>query len=110
MPAKPARRSSEPTMPRQSERDFMAAVVKLAGLLGWRVYHTFDSRRSAPGFPDAVFVKRPRVLFVEFKRDGEHPTPDQQDWLSDLGGCPGVETYLWKPADWPEIERVLSAK
>lgn len=47
-----------PTSPRWvRERDFQAAVMELARLLGWRVYHTWDSRKSEPGFPDLVLVR-----------------------------------------------------
>jgi len=35
------------------EKEFMASVVELATVLGWRSYHTHDSRRSAPGSPIA---------------------------------------------------------
>ena len=37
-----------------TEKAFQTAVVELAELCGWKVYHTYDSRRSAPGFPDLV--------------------------------------------------------
>ena len=43
-------------------------VVDLARTLGWRVYHTYDSRRSQPGFPDLVLV-RERILFLELKSE-----------------------------------------
>ncbi len=38
-----------------SEADFMDQVIDLAHLYGWMVYHTYDSRRSAPGYPDLAF-------------------------------------------------------
>ena len=37
---------------KETEKGFQAAVVELARLRGWLVYHTYDSRRSAKGFPD----------------------------------------------------------
>ena len=40
------------------EADFQAQVVKLALLLGWKVYHTHDSRRSREGFPDLILIRR----------------------------------------------------
>ena len=39
------------------ESDFQRAVIEMARLHGWLVYHTHDSRRSAPGFPDLVLVQ-----------------------------------------------------
>ena len=50
-----------------SEAQFQSHVVALAHRLGWLVYHTRDSRRSEPGFPDLVMV-RGRTLFREIGR------------------------------------------
>ena len=90
-----------------SERDFQRQVVELAELTGWRTYHTYDSRRSNPGFPDLVLVRPPRVVFVELKRERGHMTTTQRQWAEDLGDCPQVEYYLWRPSDWDEIDGVL---
>ena len=50
-----------------TEREFMEAVRHLARMTGWRCYHTHDSRRSEPGFPDLVLVRGGKALFVELK-------------------------------------------
>ena len=92
--------------PRVLEKDAQATILMLAETLGWRVYHTFDSRRSAEGFPDLVLV-RDRVVFAELKREGERPRPNQTDWLNTLAAA-GAETYVWTLADWDEIVSVLS--
>lgn len=94
---------------RTSERQLSDWVWGLAQLLGWRGYHTFDSRRSAPGFPDWVFVRGTRLLFVELKGDGGRTTAAQDAWLDELGAVPCVEAYLWSPADWHSgvIEELL---
>ena len=90
----------------QTEKQFMASVFKLANMLGWHFHHTFDSRRSAPGFPDAVFLRRPRVLFVEFKAERGRLTNDQRACLEELRAC-GQEAYLWRPSDIETITRIL---
>ena len=41
-----------------TEKDFQAQIVELIGVLGGMVYHTHDSRRSAPGYPDLTIVTR----------------------------------------------------
>jgi hypothetical protein len=92
--------------PPQTEGSWQGQVVEAAQLLGWRTYHTFDSRRSDAGFPDLVLVRRPRVIFVELKSDRGRLTDDQRAWLEALGGC-RVERYVWRPADWPRIKGVL---
>jgi hypothetical protein len=38
-------------MQQESEKGFLQAVIDLATLLGWRVYHTHDSRHSQEGWP-----------------------------------------------------------
>ena len=32
-----------------SEKEFQATVIEYAKACGWKVYHTYDSRRSDPG-------------------------------------------------------------
>ncbi len=90
-----------------NEREFQAQVVELATWMGWRVYHTYDSRRSHAGFPDLVLVRAPRVIFAELKSEKGIVSPDQRNWLGVLQACPGVEAYLWRPADINTIEGVL---
>lgn len=90
-----------------SEKEFMANVVELATLLGWRSYHTHDSRRSAPGFPDCVFVRDARLLFAELKTERGRLTLPQRSWLAALRQCRGAEVYEWRPSDWLKIEAVL---
>ncbi len=93
-----------------SEKHFQVQVLELARLSGWRCYHTHDSRKSAPGFPDLVLVRSPVVLFAELKTEGGEATPEQRVWLAALRACPGVAARLWRPGDWPEIERVLAMR
>jgi hypothetical protein len=95
------------TAPTVSEKGFQAAVVQLAKLQGWMAYHTHDSRRSEPGFPDCVLARAPRLILAELKRETGQLTEEQQAWLDELAGCGSVEVYVWRPADWPEIERTL---
>lgn len=94
-------------LPPQTERRFMAQVVAYAEMMGWKVYHPFDSRRSAAGFPDLVAVRRPRVVWAELKSDRGRVTAAQHAWLHLLSEC-GQEVYLWHPRDWPVVERVLA--
>ncbi len=88
-----------------SERDFQAEVVKRAKALGWMTYHTFDSRRSDPGFPDLVLV-RDRVVFAELKRMTGKLSVVQMCWIESLRAA-NAECYCWTPDQWPAIEAVL---
>jgi hypothetical protein len=96
-----------PVSTRLSEKHFQAQVLRLAKLSGWLTYHTFDSRRSAPGFPDLVLVKPPAVLFAELKSASGRLRPEQGAWLESLRGCESVEARLWRPGDWRAIETLL---
>lgn len=90
-----------------SEKAFMRQVEDLARLSGWLVYHTHDSRRSAPGFPDLCLVRPPVVLFAELKSEGGKLRPEQRGWLEALSRCEGVEARLWRPSDFEEMTEML---
>jgi hypothetical protein len=93
-------------LPKQTEKQFMSQVVRYAELMGWRVHHTFDSRKSSPGVPDLLCIRRPRVVWAELKSDRGRLTDDQRAWLLDLRAC-GQEAYLWSPRNWSAVEKLL---
>ncbi len=95
---------------RVTEKQLQAAIVKTARLLGWRCYHTYDSRRSEPGYPDLTMVKDGRLLFVELKAVTGKVSDAQLEWLDALGLA--AESYVWRPAQWLDgtVERVLRAE
>lgn len=100
--------------PKLTEKQFQAQVCKLAQMLGWRIYHTYDSRRSQPGFPDLVLVHRgkQRVIFAELKTSTGKLSIHQKLWLQELAAvasvAESVEVCVWRPENWPEIEQQLS--
>lgn len=99
------REPSPPVDESAEEKEFQAAVVKRAKELGWRGYHTFDSRKSEKGFLDWVGV-RERVVWMELKSANGKPTAEQLCWMEALQAA-GQEVYLFRPADWPKLEGVL---
>jgi hypothetical protein len=102
-----------------TESALQDAVIELANYLGFMVHHCRPGRRADgswvtaitgdPGYPDLCLVKPPRVLFVELKSAKGGTSMEQDEWLDALRNCPGVETYVFRPADWSSgrIERVL---
>lgn len=94
-------------VPVETERGFSAAVIALARLHKWLVYHTRLSLGSEAGFPDLVLVRPGDVLFIELKTMTGKLTPAQQHWQDVLAQCPGVEVAIWRPSDWPVIEARL---
>ena len=90
------------------ESAFLARVVMLAHTRGWLVYHTHDSRRSAPGFPDLVLTRPGRLIFAEIKTARGKLTAAQETWLDLLRhSVPGVEIFVWRPGDWAAIQDAL---
>ena len=108
-----------------TEAQFQARVVGLARRAGFRlpeggpkgfpldlVYHTFDSRRCAPGFPDLVMVhpETGRIVIAELKAEGGYARPEQRAWLEAFRKNPAVEVYVWKPRHWEEIQEILGVR
>lgn len=92
-----------------TEAEWQAQVLELAHRLGWLAYHTYRSDRSAPGFPDLVMVRAPRVVFAELKSEKGKPSVDQLVWLGSLWACGDkVEAYIWKPSDLDAVAKVLA--
>lgn len=70
--------------------------------MGWRFYHTWNSQKSAKGFPDCIMLKGGRHVVIELKRQDERkyqPSDDQVDWLNAYADIPGTEVYLFRPLD-----------
>lgn len=93
----------------RAEALWAAQVSALALRLGWRRYHTHDSRRSEPGFPDEVLVRSHRIIFAELKTDAAQSklTAAQVEWLDAIAAC-GLEVYVWRPQHLDEVELILT--
>jgi hypothetical protein len=92
-----------------SEAEFQALVLDLVRTLGLQAYHTHDSRRSQPGFPDLVIVGRDGVLFRELKTMDGRVSVDQKYWIEILRAA-GADVGIWRPSSWPDpITRELRA-
>jgi VRR-NUC domain len=91
-----------------TEKTWQQTIIDLAHTLGWLTYHTHDSRRSQPGFPDLVLV-RDRIVYAELKDMRRRLTTAQFAWLDDLRRA-GGEAYVWRPSDWPQAKRILNRR
>lgn len=94
-----------------SEADLQRAILDAALWLGWLSYHTYDSRRCSPGFPDLVLVHPTRgCIFAELKGPRGRLRPEQIQWVKTLR-LAGSEVYVWRPDDLDEaIERLRGKK
>jgi len=96
------------------EKDWQAKVTDLAKLLGWRVYSTraaftgkgYRTPVTSRGFPDLLLVREGRLVAAELKV-GSPLAPEQREWLDELGKVAGVESFVWKPADFDQIVEIL---
>lgn len=97
-----------------SEVAFQTWVLNIAGFGGWHLtYHTHDSRRSQPGFPDLQLVREqtdvyvPELVVAELKGAKTRVSPEQLRWLEAYRTL-GIEAYLWRdPVDRDEIQARL---
>jgi hypothetical protein len=84
-----------------TESQFQTQVLQLAQLHGYAlIYHTHDSRRSQPGFPDLVLVSlhRKQCLFRELKTATGRLSPAQTLWLGGMQKA-GLNAGVWRPED-----------
>ena len=91
-----------------TEAQWQRTVTEAATVLGWKVYHTHDSRRSAPGFPDLVLghPEQHALIFAELKTDTGRVRPEQREWLDLLRRC-GQRAYVWRPREWTDVQTIL---
>ena len=95
----------------KSEKDWQTQVVDAARKAGWLVYHTYDSRRSYPGFPDLIMVRGPMLIALELKAEkGSTVTAQQQEWIDALKKVRIVSADVARPHHWPDIERALTSR
>jgi len=81
-----------------TEAELQRLVAELCARLGLAHYHTYDSRRSEPGWPDSVIIGR-KIIYRELKsRDGVLK-PEQRRWGRVIERA-GGDYAVWRPADW----------
>lgn len=102
-----------------SERELQKKVINVATLHGWLSYHSYQSLRSEPGFPDLVLVHPERKLLVFWELKGDQSRgrigqlrEAQKQWLDALCEAKLVEARVVTPEDWlnDSILRVLSGQ
>lgn len=94
-----------------TEKAFMQQVIDLAHLYHWKTYHTFDSRRSAAGFPDLTMVHpiKGQFLLAELKTDKGKLTAEQRSWYAALCMA-NIECHIWRPGDFDTIVARLAVQ
>lgn len=105
-----------------SEKEWQAHVLEVAERLGWTWWHDAASNRprrcyrcgagtrgerNTKGLPDLLLVRGDRLIWVELKKQDGVTSTEQRKWIADLRAA-GQTVYVWRPADWDTIERVLT--
>jgi len=81
-----------------TERELQRLVLEVLRREGWIAYHTFDSRRSEPGFPDVIAIRGDRLLALECKTERGRVTQAQRRWLEAFAEVRGAAAYIVRPA------------
>lgn len=82
-----------------TEAQLQTLVLDYCRMRSVLAYHTHDSRRSQPGYPDLTLVGDRGMLFVELKNETYAPTPEQLMWGDALTDA-GQHWQLWRPRSW----------
>lgn len=93
--------------PFRNEKQFQEWLRQAAFRFRWKYHHETDSRRSPAGFLDTELVRSNRIIKAELKMPGKYMTPKQKEWFEAYERIPGVEVYLWRPADRDRIIEIL---
>lgn len=101
----------------ETEAELQANLFELAGILRVRLLHVrrsigkgkrWQTTTSIVGWPD-IFAYSPKGNWhfaAELKSENGVVTPEQMQVLIDLEDA-GVPTFIWRPKDWDQIQRVM---
>jgi len=100
-----------------TEAEFLRQVIDLAEIYHWSYVHFRPAQTArgwrtpvqgplGKGWPDLILVRGDRIMAVELKAMAGRITPEQLEVLSILDNA-GVDTAIWKPDCWPEIQAAL---
>lgn len=81
-----------------NEQRLQAAVIDMCKIFGIACYHTYNSQRSAPGWPDLALCGARRFITRELKSEYGKVTPEQEHWGWMLRQA-GIGWEVWRPDD-----------
>lgn len=97
------------------EKSWQDWIIREATDHGWKTYHTHNSRRSQPGYPDLAMVHPDHgYVLLELKREPtpKNPAklrPEQRQWLALLQRV-GQRAYLARPRDIERVTRLIAGE
>ncbi len=104
--------TTSPSLLSATEAEFQTLVIDYAHLMGWRVAHFRPAQSRSgkwstamqgdPGFPDLVLARDGVVILAELKSEKGQLSASQLQWSI------VADALVWRPSDWPEIQKILS--
>lgn len=103
-----------------TEAEWSNLVVARFRDAGWMCFHAERGRgrdgdwmtnTSDAGLPDWLFIKAPRMLFIELKRQAnKRPSPEQVRVIAEIQRCETVEGYFGRPLDFAALMQLCDVK
>lgn len=90
-----------------TEKAWQSHVLQIAAAYNWESYHTYDSRRSQPGWPDLALCRPPVLWLPELKTEHGRVRPEQRFWQDLLGQVTEVRVGIWRPSMRHDIVELL---
>ena len=81
-----------------TEKQLQATVIEMCRVYGIACYHTYDSRRSNPGWPDLALCGARGFITRELKGEYGKTTIEQDHWGWMLRQA-GISWDIWCPDD-----------
>jgi hypothetical protein len=88
------------------ERDFQRQVETAAAFLGWVCKHFPNMQMNPAGWPDLICFRDGRTEIMELKNEKGKLGARQEEAIDELRAVV-MSVHVFRPGDWPEIERVL---
>ena len=85
-------------MPKMTEKQLQASIVRMAKQLGYLCYHTTYSIGSERGFPDLVIVGHGACWMIECKGPRGRVSEEQEAWIAQLQ-LAGIDALIVYPDD-----------
>lgn len=96
------------------EKAYQRTIVETLELFGYVGMHAFPimdrhgvmrTPYTAPGWPDLVYLREPRLLAIEVKVDGPSVPELQRAWLTIFASVPCARAWVARPSkpDWDTL-------
>ena len=86
-----------------TEEDWQRKVIAAAVLLGWGFWHDTNIRKRMPGLPDLILWRPRNFMGCELKTETGELTA-KQELLLRAWDLAGIETHVWRPSMWIDVE------